>query len=200
MKNEWLIKSGILIPIIFWTTTLVCGYILEDYNHATRMVSELGEIGTETQYVFTSGLVLSSLCSILFIIGLYKTCKQTGLSTIPILILLTFSFSILGAAIFPFPLRLHGLLGMPSMLLFLSPLMTFILWKSEIITNIRIISILTFIIMSLGFLIFIPNLLIDHFGLKQRFFHFGWTIWFLYLTNIFIGLDKNLEKDRKLSC
>lgn len=193
MKNQWLIKSGFLIPIIFWITTLICGFILTDYNHATRMVSELGGIGTETQYIFTSGLVLSSFFSILFIIGLYKTCKQTGLNTIPILILLTFSFSIFGAAIFPFPLRLHGLLGMSSILLFLSPLMSLILWNSKIISNIKLISLLILIIMSLGFLIFVPNLLNDYFGLKQRFFHFGWTIWFLYLTSVFIDLDKNLK-------
>ncbi len=194
MKNQLLIKSGFLVPIIFWLTTLICGFIMPDYNHATRMVSELGEIGTETQHIFTVGLILASFFSILFIIGLYKTCKQIGLNTIPILILLTFSFSIFGAAIFPFPLRLHGLLGMPSILLFLSPLMTLILWKSEIISNLKFISLLTFIIMSLGFLIFVPNLLTDYFGIKQRFFHFGWTVWFLYLTIIFVKLNKNLEK------
>lgn len=194
MKNRLLIKSGFLIPVIFWITTLLCGFLMPEYNHATRMVSELGEIGTETQHIFTVGLVLASFFSVLFIIGLYKTCKQIGLNTIPILILLTFSFSIFGAAIFPFPLRLHGLLGMPSVLLFLSPLMSLILWKSKIISNIKVISLLMFLIMSLGFLIFVPNLLTDYFGIKQRFFHLGWTIWFLYLTIIFLKLDKNIEK------
>jgi hypothetical membrane protein len=164
-----------------------------NYSHAIRMVSELGAIGTKSQYFFTVGLVLSSIFSVLFIIGLYKTCKQIGLNTFPILILLTFSFSIFGAGIFPFPLRLHGLLGMPSILLFLSPLMTLILWKSEIFSNIKLVSLLTFIIMLLGFLTFMPNVLSDYFGLKQRLFHFGWTVWFLYLTSIFIGLNKGIE-------
>lgn len=194
MKNKWLIKSGFLIPIIFWITTLICGFIISDYNHATRMVSELGEVGTETQYIFTVGLVLASIFSIMFIIGLYKTCKQIGLNTIPILILWTFSFTIIGVAIFPYPLKLHGLLGMPSILLLLSPLMSLLLWKSEIISNIKFISLLAFIIMSLGFLVFKPNLLTDYFGLKQRFFHLGWTVWFLYLTTRFVGLNENLEK------
>ena len=193
MKNQWLIKSGFLIPIIFWTTTIICGFIMTDYDHATRMVSELGEIGTDTQYIFATGLVLTSVFSVLFIIGLYKNCKQIGLNTIPILILLTFSFSIFGAGIFPFPHRLHGLLGSPSIFLFLSPLITLILWKSEIISNIKLFSLLTFIIMSFGFLTFMPNILSDYFGLKQRFFHFGWTVWFLYLTIIFIGLNRRIE-------
>jgi hypothetical membrane protein len=194
MKNSWLIKSGFLVPVIFWTTTLICGFILTDYNHSSRMVSELGEIGTETQHIFTVGLVLASFFSILFIIGLYNTCKQIGLNTIPVLLLLTFSFSIFGAAIFPYPLRLHGLLGMPSILLFLSPLLSLILWKSEIISNIKLISLLTLLILLLGFIVFIPNILTDYFGLKQRFFHIGWTVWFIYLSSIFIGLEKNYKK------
>lgn len=193
MKNEWLIKSGFLIPILFWTTTLVCGFLMSEYNHATRMVSELGELGTETQHIFTIGLVLASIFSVLFIIGLYKTCKKIGLNTIPILILCVFPFTIIGVAIFPFPLRLHGLLGMPSVLLLLSPLMSLFLWKSEIISNIKFISLLTLILMSLGFLVLMPNLLTDYFGIKQRLFHLGWTVWFLYLTTIFIEINKKGE-------
>ena len=163
------------------------------YNHTTRMVSELGEIGTETQYIFTIGLLLTSIFSIFFNIGLFRICKKIGLNIIPIIILWAFSFSIFGAGLFSYPHSLHGLLGMPSMLLFLSPLTALIFWKSEIISNIKVISFFTFIIMSLGFLIFIPNLLTDYFGIKQRFFHFGWTIWFLYLTSIFNKINKKNE-------
>lgn len=194
MRNQWLIKSGFLIPILFWATTLICGFIMPGYTHATRMVSELGEIGTETQYIFSIGLVLSSIMSIFFNIGLFKTCKKFGLNVIPILILWTFSFSIFGAGLFPFPIRLHGLIGSPSILLFLSPLAALIFWKTDIIPNIKVVSLLTFVYMALGFLVFVPDVLTDYFGLKQRFFHFGWTLWFLYLTIIFLRLDKKIEK------
>lgn len=193
MKNQWRIKSGFLIPILFWTTTLICGFLMPGYNHATRMVSELGEIGTKTQHIFTFGLVLTSIASIFFIIGLLKTCKKSGLNIIPIIILWTFPFSILGAGLFPFPLRLHGLLGSPSIILFLSPLTAFIFWKTNIISNIKIISLLIFVLLSLGFLVFMPHVLTDYFGIKQRLFHLGWTVWFICLTCVFIKLDKRLE-------
>ena len=85
MKTKRLIYSGFLIPILFWTTTVICGFIIGEYDHTANMVSELGAIGTKSQYLFTVGLVLSSIFSVLFIIGLYKTCKQIGLNTIPIL-------------------------------------------------------------------------------------------------------------------
>jgi len=195
MKNKWLIYTGFLIPILFWTTTIICGLIIDDYNHISRLVSELGAIGTKSQYIFSTGLILSSILSVLFIIGLYKTCRIIGLNTIPVLIILTFSFSICGTALFPLPLRLHGILGMPSILLLLSPLMSLILWKTEKISNIKRISLLAFLIMMLGFLAFMPNVLNEYSGLKQRFFHIGWTVWFIYLSYRFIRLTKNIKKD-----
>lgn len=193
MKNQWLINSGFLIPITFWITTLVCGFLMPGYNHATRMISELGEIGTETQHIFTIGLVLTSVFSVFFNIGLFRICKKIELNIIPIIILWTFSFSILGAGIFSFPHKLHGFLGSPSIILFLSPLTAWIFWKNKVIPNIKFISLLTFIIMSLGFLIFAPNILNDYFGIKQRFFHLGWTVWFLCLTYIFTRINRRIE-------
>jgi hypothetical membrane protein len=196
MKNKWLIYTGFLIPILFWTTNIICGLIIEDYDHVSKFVSELGAIGTKSQYVFSTGLFLSSILSVLFVIGLYKTCRIIGLNTIPVLIILTFSFSICGTALFPLPLRLHGILGMPSILLLLSPLMSLILWKMEKISNIKHISLLAFLIMILGFLAFMPNVLSEYSGLKQRFFHIGWTVWFIYLSYRFIGLTKKIKEDK----
>lgn len=189
IKNKELIYSGFVIPLIFWGTTIICGLMTEDYNHLTNLVSELGAIGTKTQYIFTTGLVLSSIFSVLFIIGLYKTAKGKGINTIPILFILTFSFSIFGAAIFPLPLSLHGILGSPSMLLPLSPLLTIILWKKSIIHDIKPASGMIFLIMMSGFLTLMPNVMDNYFGLKQRFFHVGWTMWFIYLSQRFIKLN-----------
>lgn len=195
MKNKWLIYTGLLTPIIFWITTIVCGLILGNYNHITRLVSELGAIGTKSQYLFASGLVTCSIFSLIFIFGLHKTAKQVGLSSIPIIILLAFSFSICGAALFPLPLKLHGILGMPSILLFLSPLSSLLLWKTEKIPNIKIYSTITIVIMLFGFSVYMPNFLSEYFGLKQRFFHVGWSIWFVYLSFIFIDLNRKLKSE-----
>lgn len=190
MKTKNLILTGIFIPIIFFGTTIICGFILGDYNHLTRMVSELGLLGTRTQYIFTFGLVLCSILSILFVIGLYRVCKNVGLSTIPILLILAFSVSIAGAGIFPLPLRLHLYLGMPSTLLLLSPLLSLILWKNGL-PNIKLISILCFLIMLLGFSTYWPDFFGNYHGLKQRFFHIGWSVWFIYLSYSYNKLVQN---------
>jgi hypothetical protein len=158
------------------------------------MVSELGTTGTKTQYIFTTGLVISSILSVFFVIGLYRIAKEYRLNKIPILIILTFSFSVFGAAVFPLPLRLHGIWGFPSMFMPLSPLLALIIWSSKKIPGIKFASVLIMFIVTLGFLTFMPNVLSDYTGLKQRFFHIGWTVWFIYLSQRFLKLNMHIKQ------
>lgn len=186
MKTKYLLYTGSSIPVIFFATTLVCGFMLGGYDHFSRMVSELGAMGTRTQYVFSAGLILCSILSVLFVFGLYRACKAIGASVLPAIIILSYSVSIAGAAIFPLPLRLHLLMGMPSILLIFSPLLALILWNGEKRpVHIRQMALLSFLIMALGFLAFMPGILSNSPGLKQRFFHVGWSIWFIYLSYSF---------------
>ena len=188
MKIKQLLYLGFLAPIIFWTTTIVCASMIDDYNHLKWLVSELGALGTKTQYLFTTGLVLSAFLNIFFVIGLWKYCKRIQLSLIPLLFLLLYSF-IAGPALFPMPLRLHGIVGMPFPFLMLSPFLALILWrKKEHLLKIRTVAIISFIIMMLGFLIFVPNFLNEYLGLKQRFLYLGWSLWSVYLSYRFLKL------------
>jgi len=57
MKTRHLLALGSVIPVIFWGTLVICGYLIRGYNHLTRLVSELGTIGTRTQYIFMAGLL-----------------------------------------------------------------------------------------------------------------------------------------------
>ncbi len=195
MSTKYLLYAGIIIPFAFWLTLFVCGFILGSYNHLTRMVSELGASGTSSQIVFTSGLILCSILSLFFVLGLYKTCRVFNLSTIPVILILTYSVSIAGAAIFPLPLRLHEIMGMPSILLIFSPLLSLLLWKGKGLSAMnKKIAILSFLIMILGFSVYLPDLLGNYIGLKQRFFHIGWSVWFIYLSYSFLrllGQDKS---------
>jgi len=189
MKSKGLLYAGAVIPIVFFSTTFICGYMQGNYNHLSRMVSELGTIGTSSQYVFMAGLLVCSVLSVLFVVGLYASSRTANLSVIPVVLILLYSVSLAGAAIFPLPLRLHGILGMPSVLLFLSPLMSLILWsKRKQLSNVVPMSALSLLVMSLGFLAFLPDVLAGYPGLKQRFFHIGWSIWFFYLSYAFVKL------------
>lgn len=192
MNKRYLLALGSVIPVIFWGTLTVCGYVLGDYNHLTRLVSELGAIGTRTQYLFAAGLLACAVLSVLFVIGLCQACKKMGISTIPALIILSFSLSIGGAAIFPLPLRMHLIMGMPSILLFFSPLAALVLWRGEKQpAGLRVWAIVSFTIMLLGFLAFMPDVLGAWPGLKQRFFHLAWSLWFIGLSRAFLSSLKN---------
>jgi len=182
MKMKSLLYLGFVVPIIFWSTTFICGLMLGDYNHLKWLVSELGALGTPTQHLFTIGLVLSAVLNVFFIIGLWKYCRKLELSILPILFLSLYSF-IIGPAIFPMPLKLHSIAGLPFPFLMLSPLIALFVWrKKEELLKFRTVAIISFGIMMLGFLTFFPDIINEYFGLKQRFLYAGWTIWSVFLA------------------
>jgi hypothetical membrane protein len=192
MKTKHMLALGSVIPVVFWGTLTVCGYLMGDYNHLMRLVSELGAIGTRTQYMFTAGLLACAVLSVLFVVGLYQECKKMKISVIPALIILSFSLSIGGAAIFPLPLRMHLIMGMPSILLLLSPMAALILWRGgEPPVGLRVWASVSLAVMLLGFLAFMPEVLGPYPGLKQRFFHLGWSLWFIGLSRAFLRPMKN---------
>jgi hypothetical membrane protein len=192
MKTKHLLALGSVIPVIFWGTLTVCGYVMGDYNHLRRMVSELGAIGTRSQYAFMAGLLACAVLSVLFVVGLCRVCKKLGISVIPVVIILSFSLSIGGAAIFPLPLRMHLIMGMPSVLLLLSPLAALIFWRGgELPVGLRVWAIVSLAIMLLGFLAYMPDVLGAFPGLKQRFFHLGWSLWFIGLSRAFLCSSKD---------
>ena len=79
--------------------------------------------------------------------------------------------------------------GMPSVLLVFSPLAALVLWRHDAgVAGVRPFAALSLLVMSLGFLAFIPGIWSDYPGLKQRFFHAGWAIWFSYLSYRFASL------------
>jgi len=193
MKEKNLIYLGIIGPIVFWFTTIICGLMIDDYNHLSNLVSELGALDTKPQYLFSTGLVLCSVLNVLFVIGLYRVCRNKNISVIPVVVLLFFSF-LAGPGIVPMPLRLHGIVGIPFPLMMFSPLLALIFWrKYENELKIRFGAAIGLIMMLLGFLVFMPNILAENFGLKQRFLYLGWTIWSTYLAYRFLQLSMKLR-------
>ena len=185
----YLLCLGVVVPLVFVGTLVVCGLRLGHYNHLSRMVSELGALGTPTQLMFSVGLVSCSLLSLGFVLGLFRACRALHISLLPAVLILAFSISIAGAGLFPLPLRMHMIAGMPSVLLVFSPLAALALWRSmPAVKGVRPLAGLSLLVMSLGFLAFLPGVWSEYPGLKQRFFHAGWAIWFSYLGYRFASL------------
>lgn len=186
MRTKHWLDAGFAVPVVFFFTTFLCGLVQGSYDHLSRLVSELGTIGTKSQYLFAAGLILSSLLSVIFIVGLLGACRRLRLSAWPVLPIFSFSISMAGAAIFPLPLRMHLIMGSPVLLFLLSPLLGLLLWpQKHRLPCVVEMSVPSLLIMALGLLAYFPDVLASYPGLKQRFFHVGWSVWFVYLSTAF---------------
>ena len=177
MNRKVLLSMGFAAPVAFWATTIVCGRMLGDYDHLHFLVSELGALGTPSQHVFSAGLVLCSILNVLFVLALYRCCREQHLNAAPAALLLFFSF-LAGPALVPMPLPLHNVVGMPMLVFFLSPPAALLLWTGERPPlELGGFAALALVLIGLGFLVYFPGVLAGFYGLKQRFMYAGWTIW-----------------------
>lgn len=184
---------GYVNPVLFWLTTGLCGLLLEDYHHLSNLVSELGALGTPTQHLFTVGLLLCALLNLFWVAALLRVVRAQKLSPWPALSMLFFSF-LAGPALFPMPLRAHGLSGLPFPFFMVSPLLALVLWRqSPVWSRLHYAAFAGMAFFALAFLIFFPDILSSHFGLKQRFLYVGWTVWSVGLTWCMVRLRLSEE-------
>ncbi|MEN8193330.1 MAG: DUF998 domain-containing protein [Bacteroidota bacterium] len=190
-SKQHILYFGIISPLVFWLTTILCGILLEDYNHLTYLVSELGAQGTRSQYLFSIGLVTSSILNGFFVYALWGKCKEHEASIVPLILMFCYSF-LAGPGIIPMPLPLHGIIGLPFPLIMFAPLFALIFWKRNVLnTALNAGALISLLIMLMGFLIYFPDILPEFFGLKQRFLYLGWTVWSSASAVRFIHLDAN---------
>jgi len=198
MSTNQLLRFGILAALSFWITILGCGYLL-GYNQLTGSVSEIGAVGTSTQSLYTGGIMLCAVFSALFALGLYNACREMGVSAAPAFIPFTFPISMFGVALFPTPQPLHGVFGVISMLMHLAPLVAFLLWRrNSRLSGIRVISLAVFFWMAISITSFFPTLQTEFPGLIVRFFHMGWSFWYILLSLCLIRLRKSKDKSEAL--
>jgi hypothetical protein len=178
-----LLSLGYVVPPLFWLITMVSGYIHGDYNHFTDVISELGAIGTTSEIITSSSLIILALLSILFSIGFYKASKSLSFSTIPAILSFSKPISMFWAAIFTLGNEFHSLTGPLPLLVLLGSLLTFLLWKKgEEFLMVRLMSLLSCFIMLLILLRFVQPFGHEFEGLVQRFFYLGWTMWVVSIT------------------
>jgi hypothetical membrane protein len=189
-----LLYLGIITPLFFWAVLIIGGFIHGNYNHLHNVVSELGAIGTKSETFMSTTELLISILSVFSTIGLYKTCRQLGLNVIPVLTILSLSISMFWAAIFPMHHELHGTLGPVPLLLNIGVLLAVVIWRAKQYAALRLVSLVSFILMMLILLRFVPNLRGNWEGLIQRFFYLGWSVWSITVSLIFIKIRRQLQR------
>jgi hypothetical protein len=193
LKTIPLLWMGIIAPLLFWLVTIIGGFLHGNYNHLHHVISELGAISTRSETFMSTTETGISILTVLSMIGLYRSCKQLGLNVIPVITLLSLSVSMIWAAVFPMHHELHGTLGPIPLVLNLGALMAIFVWRGKEFYSLRLVSTISFILMTLIILRFSPNLRGNYEGLIQRFFYLGWSVWSVGLSLLFIGMLKRRD-------
>ena len=190
LRTSTLLYFGIISPSLFWIVTLSGGFIHGNYNHVHNVISELGAIGTKSELFMSVSEILIGISSIVSIIGFGRACKQFGISRVPAWSLLSFSISMIWAAMFPMHHELHGAIGPIPLLFNLGLLLAIILWRGKRFYPIRLISFIALFFTMLLLLRTVEHLRNEYEGLIQRFYYFGWTIWSISISLIFLAWIK----------
>lgn len=188
-----LLFSGLLVPILFWTSTIIAGILHGNYNHFRNTVSELGAIGSSSEELMTIFTWTCTILSFTFLVGLVAVCRQLNLNKIPLIGILGFGVMFGWAATFHSGNPLHSKAGPALLLLLIGPLLSTILWRGKKFKKLRLYSLVSFVIMLLIILRAIPSTIIqnNYTGLIQRFVHLGWSVWFVSLSLTFLTLATN---------
>jgi len=178
LNTKLLLGCGYGVTVMFWIMTFISGQIHGNYNHLKNVISELGAIGTKSEFFTSSCLILLSLLSILFSIGFYRVLKMKKLSVIPAVLSFAMPVTLIWAGIFTLGNEFHSATGPLPLLIMLGSLLSYLLWrKKQELLQLRKISLVSFIVMLLILSRFIKPFGMEYEGLVQRFFYAGWTIW-----------------------
>lgn len=191
--NRLLLTVGIVCPLLFWTITLVCGTVHGDYNPVSGTISELGALGTRSQNLFSTLIILMSVLGLGFCLGLYRVCSERKLSLLPLIPVIIFFLGNIGVALYPQGTSMHPVAGETTIVVALSPLLALLSWRTIVQPYLSAFAFIIFIT-SLALVLagILPDSFIQsHAGLLQRVFHAGWTCWFIILS---IQFNKNKKR------
>ncbi len=144
----------------------------------------------------TSIQLITALLSIPFLTALYKVCISAKISVLPVLPILFITISMLGVSLFPFPNSLYVVFVNLILFAITGPLLALVFWRKKPHRGIWLCSLLSLGMMLIAVGIManrpsIPMFVHEYFGLIQRGFYLGWTLWFVFLGVGFRRLEVN---------
>lgn len=98
---KFLILGGIISPILFTVITVLCGYLLADYDPLNNFVSELGATNSSTELLMNYlGFIPSGILFSLFGISLFVLISEKSISKIGSLLIVVYGLGMTMAGIF----------------------------------------------------------------------------------------------------
>ena len=178
-----LLLFGYWVVILFWVMTFISGYVHGNYNHLKNTISELGAIGTKSEFFTSSSLMLLAALNIVFCMGFYKASRTRRISLLPSILSFAMPVSMIWAGIFTMGNEFHGATGWVPLLIIIGSILSYFLWKRKsYLYQLRQTSLIAFMIMLLILTRFIRPFGYEFEGLVQRFFYLGWSMWTISVT------------------
>ena len=137
--------------------------------------------------------LLTAFLAMPFLLALVKASKEMKINIIPIISILAAMLSLVGTVLFPEPNKLNPFFGNIIIPIILGPLLAIFMWRRKDLSQIRLLSLVSFVIMITPLILIIerpaiPVFVNNYFGLIQRFFYLGWSFWFVSLSFCFSKL------------
>ncbi|MBY9018120.1 MAG: DUF998 domain-containing protein [Candidatus Lokiarchaeota archaeon] len=97
---------GMLSPVVYTAMWIICGSLQSDYSHIRDDISSLFAVGAPNRRLSQSFIIVNSVLSFVFFIGLHEGINDGGGSIVgPILFLISSILGILIALFFPLDVR-----------------------------------------------------------------------------------------------
>jgi hypothetical membrane protein len=183
-----LLIVGIIVSVFFWISLLLGGMLHQNYDHSRLAVSQLGAIGTNSEFFMALSIWFTGMAIVAAGIGLFRRSRKYHFSILPIIPLLVLGLSFCTLSFFPLGHPLHATVGSIGLVFFLSPILALVFWKNHLGKTALWISTISILFSLLIFLRFIPALDYNWGGLIQRSFHLAWTFWLLGICACFLRL------------
>lgn len=190
LDTEKRLVLGYVIPIVFWTGILIAGFLYGGYDHITKNIIELNSFYCNSGTFMAIIQFIIVLFTVPFLVSLYRSCKKLKINFLPVLFIIFVTPSMVVLALFPELNSMRALVGNSIILVIIGPLPAMILWRKKQLTGIRLLSAICFVIMLVPIIILtmrssFPELTNNYFGLIQRLFYVGWSLWFVSLSYYF---------------
>lgn len=187
LKTEHWAILGYVVVALFWVGSFLSGQVAGDHSIIRDGVTQLdafyGASGT-----LMSGIQLTMALLLLpYLYGLYIRTRVWGLSRAPLIPLCILPLSLLGSSLFPFPDPLYQIFTNAILFVMLGPLLAPLMWRKKMGAPLRWWALACFTLMLMALLLLlsrasIPEIAYSYWGLIQRVFYLGWTLWLCLLA------------------
>ncbi len=129
--TNYRILFGPLGAVLLALGIAALGSMVPGYNQVHQTVSEIGEVGSPMQLLFTILLCAVALCVVIFAWGLHDVARATGRSALPAFVTALMAISAAGVGIFSFPHPLHNVFGLSELIGYQAPLVLALSWRRD---------------------------------------------------------------------